>query len=129
MEKWIGVDFDGTLARYDAWEGPLEFGDPIPRMVSRVHTWVKAGITVKIFTARVAQDQGGYTKEEIAEAIKDWCRTRINLELEVTCVKDFGCIEIWDDRAVQVRQNTGLSETELIMENLRTVLLRNPNVP
>lgn len=31
----------------------------------------------------------------------------IGRELPVTATKDFAMIELWDDRAVQVRMNTG----------------------
>ena len=31
----------------------------------------------------------------------------IGQELEVTCTKDFGMIELWDDRAIRVEKNTG----------------------
>ena len=39
--------------------------------------------------------------------IKEWCLKHIGQKLEVTNVKDFGMIELWDDRAVQVIPNTG----------------------
>jgi hypothetical protein len=32
--------------------------------------------------------------------------------LEVTCVKDFAMIELWDDRAVGVLMNTGQPKTD-----------------
>ena len=31
----------------------------------------------------------------------------LGVTLAVTCVKDYGMVELWDDRAVQVVMNTG----------------------
>ena len=42
-----------------------------------------------------------------AEAIRDWCRRHIGQVLTITCVKDFAMVELYDDRCVQVRPNTG----------------------
>ncbi len=89
-------------------------GEPIEPMVQRVRTWVSRGKTVKIMTARVSaphmcpgdsaalEDARYWTK-----LIQDWLEQHGLLRLEVTCVKDYGMIELWDDRAVQVEMNTG----------------------
>ena len=29
MKEWLGVDFDGTLAKYDGWQGHTHLGEPI----------------------------------------------------------------------------------------------------
>ena len=102
MEHWIGVDLDGTLAEYDKYDG-ANIGKPIPLMLIRVKKWIAEGQKVKIFTARVAHDEDG----EHQKAIGRWCKKHIGRKLEVTCVKDFGMTELWDDRAVQVQKNTG----------------------
>lgn len=107
---WIGVDFDGTLAEYDRWRGVEHCGAPIPLMVARVKEWLAAGNEVKIFTARVYSD--GTPKRDadvmIARtAIAQWCLEHIGQVLEITNIKDFGMIELWDDRAVSVMKNTG----------------------
>lgn len=102
IQQWIGVDLDGTLAYYDHWRGPLHIGRPIPLMVRRVQSLLAKGYTVKIFTAR-AYDA---TEEEL-QVIRDWCVEHIGQALEITCIKDKGMIQIFDDRAVQVVTNTG----------------------
>lgn len=108
MEKgWIGVDLDGTLAYYDGWVDMTHIGAPIPLMVKRIKDWLKAGQEVKIFTARVSQK---YYDENVMvrQAIKIWLVDEAGLPpLEITNVKDFQMIELWDDRAVQVIPNTG----------------------
>lgn len=107
MSGWIGVDLDGTLARYDEWRGIEHIGEPIPLMVARVKRWLSEGREVRIFTARV----GGLTGEDLdvaAATIFTWCAKHIGEVLPVTCMKDFGMVELWDDRAVSVGFNTGM---------------------
>jgi hypothetical protein len=107
---WIGVDLDGTLAEYHGWQGPRHIGKPIPKMVERVKRWLKEGKQVKIFTARVSHD--GSTERVVDAlsahlAIVEWCIGVFGHPLQITNVKDYAMHELWDDRAVQVRQNTG----------------------
>lgn len=106
MNGWIGVDLDGTLAFYDGWNDG-RIGKPIAPMVDKVKKWLNQGKTVKIFTARVSNG-----KAETIANIEHWCLEHIGTKLEVTNVKDFNMIELWDDRAVQVIPNTGLSTWE-----------------
>lgn len=106
------MDLDGTLAHYDGWVGVDHIGEPIPLMVERVKSWLAQGRKVKIFTARMH----GHGKpligkpgevEDVLTPIQNWCEKHIGQKLEVTNVKDFGMVELWDDRAIQVITNTG----------------------
>ena len=100
MSGWIGVDLDGTLAHYTGYAGPEAIGEPVPLMLTRVKNWIAAGRKVKIFTARADDPVSvGY--------IKAWLFQHGIGGLEVTNQKDFGMIELWDDRCVQVVMNTG----------------------
>lgn len=101
---WIACDLDGTLAFYDEWRGISHIGHPIPAMLARVKEWVAAGKQVKIFTARVAEES---QRDVIIQIIHDWLEANSLPRLEVTNVKDFAMVELWDDRAVQVEMNTG----------------------
>lgn len=114
---WIGVDLDGTLAEYHGWNNG-EIGAPIAPMVARVKRWLAAGRDVRIFTARVGLC-GNYSEaskrvdnqafaDEQRVKITEWCVKHLGWALPVTAVKDFECIEIWDDRAVQLIPNTGI---------------------
>jgi hypothetical protein len=109
MNGWIGVDLDGTLAEYTGWVSPTHIGAPIPKMVERVKKWIAEGREVRIFTARVFA--GGRVDHnelhKVQTAITDWCYEHLGEGLEITCTKDYGMIELWDDRAVQVVPNTG----------------------
>lgn len=116
MSGWIGVDLDGTLAHYDGWKGGDHIGEPIRPMVERVCNWLEQGREVRIFTARVGRTGkvtilGGKDDEDFAtgqrKLIQEWCLKHIGIVLEVTATKDFGMIELWDDRCVQVIPNTG----------------------
>lgn len=110
MKPWIGVDLDGTLAKhYWPEDGPfdvLRIGEPVPTMVVRVREWLERGHEVRIFTARVGPGNEGQI-HDIHCAITAWCREHIGYTLRVTATKDYGMIELWDDRAVRVVANEG----------------------
>ncbi len=108
---WIGVDLDRTLAEYDEWRGIEHIGEPIPLMLDRVLLWLEEGKNVKIFTARAA------TPEAIPY-IEAWCEEHIGQILPVTNVKDPDMIELWDDLAIKVEENTGvIISGESLMDN------------
>lgn len=71
-------------------------------MVARVKQFLKNGQKVKIFTARAFQA----SQEELL-VIQDWCEEHIGEPLEITNVKDFGMVALYDDRAFRVEFNTG----------------------
>lgn len=97
---WIGVDLDGTLAHYDGWQGPEHIGEAVPLMLARVKKWIAEGKTVKIFTARASSPRS-------VPYIEIWLEQNGIGGLEITNQKDFAMVELWDDRCVQVRKNTG----------------------
>lgn len=107
---WIGVDLDGTLAIYDGWHGAEHIGEPVSKMVDRVKDWLSRGIEVRIMTARVAGERQGIAVENTRAAIENWCLEHIGQKLQVTNEKDFGMIQLWDDRAVSVEENTGAAK-------------------
>ena len=110
MSGWIGVDLDGTLTHYDGWRGIEHIGEPVAPMLARVKAWVERGVEVRIFTARVSVGPGDRStmgREGVTEIIQDWLEKHGLPRLAVTNVKDFGMVELWDDRAIQVRMNTG----------------------
>jgi len=100
-QKWIGVDLDGTLAKYNGFKGINIIGDPIPEMIDRVRRWIKNGKTVKIFTARVSYGKSA------KKYIKQWLKDNNLPNLEITNIKDPNMTELWDDRAIRVQKNTG----------------------
>ncbi|MDY0220119.1 MAG: hypothetical protein RBR67_03175 [Desulfobacterium sp.] len=97
---WIGVDLDGTLARSDRNLSLARVGEAVPKMLDLVKSMVNNGVRVKIFTAR-AEDS------EQVKLVKAWLVKNGLPNLEVTNVKDYDMIRLYDDRAVQVIANTG----------------------
>ncbi len=77
-------------------------GEPILPMVNRVKKLIISNdVKVKIFTARVCHG------EVAIGFIKAWCKQVFGVELEITNVKDFAMLELWDDRCKQVIHNEG----------------------
>lgn len=113
QQGWIGVDLDGTLAKYDGWQGVEHIGEPVPAMLERVRQWLNEKRDVRIFTARAFRmlyPDGTPEKVEANEVIFHihvWLESHGLPHLPVTCFKDFGMVELWDDRCVQVVPNTG----------------------
>lgn len=52
-DGWYGFDLDGTLARYEEWEGIDHIGEPVKPMVDLIRKMHDEGKVVKILTARV----------------------------------------------------------------------------
>lgn len=115
---WVGVDLDGTLAYHVDDKDPCHIGAPIPPMAARVRRWLAQGKKVRILTARVdgglsaiaAGNDLGFKYRDTAKitaAIQAWTIEHFGVALPVTCRKDHGMVELWDDRAVHVVYNTG----------------------
>lgn len=96
----IAVDLDGTLAFYDRWRGSEHVGEPIPKMLARVHRWLALGEQVVIFTARASEP------EKIAP-VYAWMLKHGLQDCKLSCMKTMDISEFWDDRAVRVEPNTG----------------------
>ena len=117
MKPWIGVDLDGTLAVYNGFKGVHHIGEPVTLMVRQVKHWLAEGKDVRIFTARIADPDPLCSPEEFSQRseekkiaiyeIKKWCYLHLGKVLPITCVKDYGMVELYDDRCVQVEPNTG----------------------
>ncbi len=97
---WTGVDLDGTLALHDRSSSYTHVGEPVPAMLALVKKMINNGIRVKIFTAR-AQDP---RQEPI---IRKWLETNGLPQLEITNMKDYSMVRLYDDRCIQVEHNTG----------------------
>lgn len=110
--RWIGVDFDGTLAYSLEVRGPYDLGEPIPNMVKRVRGWLDAGYTVKLFTARMnpysATTKQNRDVEKMRTLLEDWCFIHLGERLECVNAKDGAMEVLWDDRAVEVKRDEGI---------------------
>lgn len=112
---WIGVDFDGTLVISPHYSGPgtsHPVGDPIPRMVDRVRKWLEQGEEVRIVTARAEGPWEGSSREVILGEIEDFCWKHFGRPLMITATKDWNMRVLYDDRAVHIVPNTGMTLDE-----------------
>ncbi len=115
----IAVDFDRTLSYYEGhktWK-MYQFGPPIPAMYFRVKKWISEGHNVIIFTARVAPHGENYDIEGVRRAIQDWLQANDLPRLEVTCIKTPDIDQIWDNKAVSVKENSGLCVSFLLSDD------------
>lgn len=106
-KRWVGFDLDRTLAHYDQWRGIEHIGEPIPRMLKKLKSYLDKGIEVRIITSRASE-------EEAIPHVKAWCKKHIGQELEVTNQKDMNMVYFYDDSARQVIPNRGYTVEELI---------------
>lgn len=108
MSGWIGIDLDGTLARYESGDGIVTIGEPIPKMVEFVKQILAEGVyEVRIMTARVSgKELPAIAYQEYI--IREWCKRHIGQYLPVTCEKDYNMVALYDDRAYHVVRNEGV---------------------
>lgn len=105
---WVGIDLDGTLAKYDTWHGIDHIGEPISYMLGYVSYLIAHGIEVKIVTARVQEGP------EAIKVVKDWCKKYIGLELDVTDKKDISMVLLVDDRVANVNCDTCMEKYNVL---------------
>ena len=110
---WVGFDLDGTLAEHGKYQGPDHIGTMIQKMKAILIEWLKQGYRVKIMTARMGHAE---SRDEARTIIQDWLEANGLPRLEVTCKKDYKMIRLYDDRAVQVIPNTGVTLEEVVKD-------------
>ena len=98
--KWVGFDLDGTLAEYDKWRGIETIGKPIKPMLDLAKELNANGQKIKILTARASD-------KNAIPYIKAWLENNGLYDIEVTNEKDSYLIKFYDDKAIQVKYNTG----------------------
>lgn len=104
MRPWIGVDLDGTLARYDGTTDGI--GPIVEPMLAKVKAILDEGIyDVRILTARAGVP-------EMIPEIEQWLEQNGLPKLAITNKKDFAMAACYDDRAITIVPNTGLTVFE-----------------
>lgn len=106
-QGWVGIDLDGTLALYTAWEGIDKIGEPVEPMLNLVKDLIARGVHIKILTARVSSRVPEEQRALAKTAINQWTEKYFNRTFPITAEKDFAMIECYDDRAITVEYNTG----------------------
>lgn len=94
------------MAKYSGWKGPLFFGEPVPDFVKMMKEWLKSGIEVVVFTARISEDNPNL-KLQIIMGLHAWCERHVGQVLEVTNIKSPRATRFYDDRNVCIEKNTG----------------------
>jgi phage gp29-like protein len=102
---YVGFDLDGTLAKFDKWQGPGHIGPPVPKMVAKVKKFLDKGIQVRIITARLGLP--GKEAEVAHRAIQKWTKQHIGKPLKVQAHKTPGLVKLYDDKVERVEKNTG----------------------
>lgn len=97
-QGWIGVDFDGTLAKYDGWKGCDHSGEPIKPVVNLIQKLLNRGFEVRIFTARVGPVYPDQV-EANSRTIEAFCVKHFGKSLRITHEKDQNMLLLIDDRA------------------------------
>lgn len=112
--KWVGFDFDKTLATDEPGDMSGKLGEPVPAMVTLAKEYIAAGIEVRILTARVWVPRDERWTPDLAQecgrvriAIMDWAEKHLGKRVAVTCEKDPKMELLYDDRVRQVEANTG----------------------
>lgn len=110
-KKWIGFDFDGTIAHTVKGKfKPEHIGEPIPKMIFLLKQYINDGKEVKIFSARVSTNG---TIPSIYNALlsrfymNKWCIKHIGRKIDIVCQKDFLMVKLYDDLAIRVIKDTG----------------------
>lgn len=100
--KWIGIDFDRTIAHRQSGQDIYDLGEPVQPMLQFVKSLLAEGYDVRIFTARHASNP------QTLPLVEAWCEKHIGRKIPITSVKDNQCEAIFDDKAFRVQQNTGV---------------------
>ena len=103
---YVAFDFDGTLAHHEHGDDPDILGDPILAMVLLAKEEAKHN-EVRIMTARVCSKLPVEQIRKQTKLIQDWAQIFLGFRPVVTSEKDYEMIKLYDDRAIQVRTNTG----------------------
>lgn len=128
-KKTIAVDFDGTLADDSRVKYP-ECGPPVWRMVERVRRWIAEGHEVVLFTARLAEKDVHRERNQV-KRLTEWLdlygiHNTDGTVIAMTAWKLPKFDEFWDDNAVRVARNLGVTET-VISGETAGVGLEGPN--
>jgi hypothetical protein len=75
-------------------------GRPVKAILKRIRAWREAGWEVRLITARACDP-------DCLPEVRKWLKRRKLTDMPITNRVDRYCVEIWDDRAIQVERNTG----------------------
>ena len=111
-KAWIGVDLDGTLARYDGWKGIEHIGEPITikelsRKVAMNECYLKKGFK-EMFGTTIFDFYQGQRMEHARYLLyeKGLSVTEVSLMLGYSSISHF---------STAFKKHTGLKPCELLL--------------
>ena len=110
----IAIDFDGTIAKYDEYEGWDNVGKPMPEALQFLRTVARLGYPLTIFSAR-ARDPGG------KRAIEQWVK-KYKLDDIIKLVTHEKLPEFLlfvDDRAIRIEDGNYRDVLKQIVKTMR----------
>lgn len=124
--KYVAFDLDGTLAVHKSGDSTDHVGEPIPAMVELARQYLRAGVHVRVITARCApvySDAG-----EQAAMVSAWLAKHVTYDMPYDIrVQGYKCgrmEKLYDDRAIGVVRNEGITLVEQATAHLQAEILR-----
>ena len=109
-KSWYGFDLDGTLAYYPPSVGYI--GEPIFKMVEKLKEHLRSGDSIRIVTARVCSMYPERDKQANRSRIDAWCIFYFGQTFPITAEKDYDMVRLYDERAVEIVHNLGITRSE-----------------
>lgn len=100
MHWWVGFDFDGTLVRFPDGTTGKNYGADNTRVVELMRSLKKAGIPVKVVSARAVADAS-------RAVVQAWLDGHELADVPITDKKDFHMAALFDDLAISVDAASG----------------------
>lgn len=105
---WYGFDLDSTLATWHHGQDVETIGKLIDgEAAAKLRQYLKEGKTCKIVTARVGSTNSPAEQAKQRKMIQKWIKKHFGKTLEVIAEKDADMVELYDDKARQVKENKG----------------------
>jgi len=118
---YVAFDLDGTLAEFDfeKWSKDTGYiGKPIQRVMDMIKGYIAKGVDVKIFTARAEFEAD---RANIAK----WLVDNGLPELEITNVKTYAMVKLYDDNCVQIFSNQGIGYNDIFTTIVQPIVKMN----
>jgi len=120
-KQYIYVDFDDTLCR-GPFKSIIQCGEPVEGMCAKIKKVLEHGkYGIKVFSARFDSTKSKTETNMAVKVVQAWLYKQFGLQasqIQCTANKGMDCVEIWDNRAVGVEDETGrlLNDSRVLKE-------------